>query len=221
MSESTQNCKEMQSAKKMTLPQFSTEVSKFMDRNNTATKLVGTAWSRVLDVMNDLQTHIEEEPDIVFRGVDLLERITHVESCLKGSFELSLDSTTHTRLNVANRVDVAMGIDHLRVDPLKKESDDFTSDDTCKLVEAAALKKQNLTWAKQGVFPGSRMGNFSHKPPSKSTGGGFQQSNGRGRGRGKSSGRGKGGGRGRGKGGGGKGGGTPKDKAGNGSSGGD
>jgi hypothetical protein len=106
-----------------------------------------------------------------------------------------------------------MGIDHLRVDPLKKQADDFISDDTYKLVEEAAQKKQNLSWAKQGVFPGSQHGHFSGKPPPrKSSGGGYSSrgrgssNGGRGRGRGGKGRGGKGGGRGRG----GKGGGTDK-----------
>ena len=49
-----------------------------------------------------------------------------------------------------------MGIKHLRVDPLKAGEDDFISDDTYKLVQAEAEKKQNLTWAKQGDFPGRK-----------------------------------------------------------------
>jgi hypothetical protein len=202
MSDSTKNCKEMQGAKKLTLPLYAVEVAKFMDRTSTATKLVGTAWSRVLDVKADLAEQIELDPDIVFRGADLLDRMEQIEECLHGTFKISLDVATNMRLNVAHRVDVAMGIDHLRVDPLKKEIDDFISDDTYKLVESAAHKKQNLTWAKQGVFPGSKVGHFSQRPLSKSTGGGNQQSSGRGgRGRGNGRGRGKGGGGGKGRGG--------------------
>ena len=102
------------------------------------------------------------------------------------------------RLNVASRVDVAMGISHLRVDPLKKKKDDFISADTYKLVEAEAKQKQNLTWAKQGHFDGSRAGQrFSGKPFSKSSGNGGKSNYGKG---GKSKGGGKGKGRGRGKG---------------------
>ena len=85
-------------------------------------------------------------------------------------------------LNVSNhRVDVAMGIDHLRIDPLKKVQDDFISLDTYKLIEEAAKTKQNLTWAKKGVFPGPQVGSFSGKPPQRPTGGGGYQPNGGGR----------------------------------------
>ena len=207
MSESTKSCKEMQKAKKLTLPEYSKEVSKFMDRNSTVTKLVGTAWSRVVDIEADLQEQVTIDPDIVFRGSDLLGKVSVINKCLEGTFTMSLDAATHLRLNVADRVDVAMGIDHLRIDPRKKETDDFLSDDTYKLVESAAKKKQDLTWAKTGVFPGSQVGRFSGQPPPRSTGGGGKYSSGRGKGGG---GRGKGGkgsgggsGRGRGKGGGG------------------
>ena len=67
-------------------------------------------------------------------------------------------------------------------------------------MEEAAKQKQNLTWAKKGVFPGSQVGNFSGRPPSKTTGGGGKGSGGGGRGRGKGGSKGNGGGRGRGKG---------------------
>ena len=45
-----------------------------------------------------------------------------------------------------------MGIDHLRVDPVKKRADDFICDETYKLVEAEAKKKQNLAWAQQELW---------------------------------------------------------------------
>ena len=198
MADTTRNCKEMQSAKKLTLPQYATELSKFMDRVSGATKLIGTAHSRVLDLTIELEEQIEVDPEIVFRGADLLEKLSCVELLLEGTMKVSLDTAAIMRLDVANRVDVAMAIDHLRVDPLKKESDDFISEDAYKLVEEAAKHKQNLTWAKKGVFPGSQVGNFSGRPPPKTTGGGSKGSSGSGRGRGKGSGN--GGGRGRGKG---------------------
>ena len=200
MSDATRNCKEMQSAKKLTLPQHATELSKFMDRVSGATKLIGTAHSRVLDLTIELEEQIEVDPEIVFRGADLLEKLSCVELLLEGTMKVSLDTAAIMRLDVANRVDVEMSIDHLRVDPLKKESDDFISKDTYKLVEEAAKQKQNLTWAKKGVFPGSQVGNFSGRPPSKTTGGGGRGSGGGGRGRGNGGGRGRGNGGGRGRG---------------------
>ena len=199
MSDTTRNCKEMQAAKKLTLPQYATELGKFIDRVSGATKLVGTAHSRVLDLTVELREQIEVDSEIVFRGADLLEKLSSVETLLEGTMKVSLDTAAVMRLDVANRVDVAMAIDHLRVDPLKKASDDFISQDTYKLVEEAAKQKQNLTWAKKGMFPGSQVGNFSGRPPPRPMGGGGRSSNGGGRGRGSGGGRGRGNGGGRGK----------------------
>jgi hypothetical protein len=202
MSDTTRNCKEMQAAKKLTLPQYATELSKFMDRVSGATKLIGTAHSRILDLNAELREQVEVDPEVVFRGVDLLAKLADVETLLEGTMKVSLDTAAVMRLDVASRVDVAMAIDHLRIDPLKKVSDDFISKDTYKLVEEAAKQKQNLTWAKKGVFPGSQVGHFSGRPPPRSTGGGGYSSGGGGRGRGNGGGRGRGtdGGRGRSKG---------------------
>ena len=78
-----------------------------------------------------------------------------------------------------------MGIGHLRVDPTKRDKDDFVSDDTYKLVELEAKKKQNLVWAKAGTFADMQAGRFFGKPPSQNPGGGKRKrGNGRGGGTG-------------------------------------
>ena len=150
---STRNSKDMQKAAKLTLPQYATEVAKFLERNDTSTKMSGTAWSRVLDMQHDLETSITSDPDAWYRADEILEQMQEIAACAQGAFTFGLDMSVNMRLNVANRVDIAMGINHLRVDPFKKETDDFISDDTYKLVEKEAKAKQNLTWAKQGHFP--------------------------------------------------------------------
>ena len=210
LKDSTRNSKDMQKAAKLTLPQCATEVQKFMERNDHTTKMAGTCWSHLLDMSADITSSLTSDPDAWYRADDILDRLTVVQNCTEAAFTLGLDASVHLRLSVANRVDTAMGIKHLRVDPLKKGEDDFISDDTYKLVEAEAKKKQNLTWAKQGDFPGSKAGSsFFGKPPQKYPGGGkkpFQKSGGSkgGRGRGRGRGKGRGGkdssGRGRGEG---------------------
>jgi hypothetical protein len=210
MQVATKNSKDMQKANKHTLPEFAAEVSSFMAWNDDASKMAGTTWSRVLDVQGDLQEQLDADPDAWFRADDVLKQLIEVGACAESTFQFSIDASVHLRLNVAKKVDVTMGIAHLRVDPHKKESDDFVSHDTHKLVEEEARKKQNLTWAKQGDFPGSKAGNFSRYAPSKSSGGGSKSSGG---GRG---GRGNGGGRGRGRGGRDKGGKSGKGKGGGG-----
>jgi hypothetical protein len=204
LKDSTKNSKDMQKAKKLTLPQYAVEVQKFLDRNDNSTKMAGTCWSHILDMISDVTTNLDTDPDSWYRGDDMLDKLNEVQQCAEAAFTLGLDSSVHMRLSVANRVDEAMGIKHLRVDPLKAGEDDFISNDTYKLVQAEAEKKQNLTWAKQGDFPGSKAGSrFFGGPPQKYPGGGKykdQHRSGDGGGRGKGRGRGKGGrGKGRGK----------------------
>jgi len=202
LKESTKNSKDMQSAKKLTLPQYAVEVQKFLDRNDNTTKMAGTCWSHVLDMTEDVHQAVTSDSDAWFRADDIYERLQAAQLCAESAFILGLDAPVHMRLSVANRVDEAMGIKHLRVDPLKAGEDDFISDDTYKLVQAEAEKKQNLTWAKQGDFPRSKAGSsFFGKPSQKYPRGGKnnyqnqKQSGGRGN---KSRGRGKGGGKGKG-----------------------
>ena len=206
LKDSTKNSKDMAKAQKMTLPQHALEVQKFLERNDNTTKMSGTCWSHILDMTTDISANLTSDPDAWYRADDLLERLTIAQKCAESAFTFGLDSAVHLRLSVANKVDTAMGIKHLRVDPLKKGEDDFISDDTYKLVQAEAEKKQNLTWAKQGDFPGSKNGaSFFGKPSQKYPGGGQQnyQQNRKGGsrgGRGKGKGRGRGKGKGRGKG---------------------
>ena len=198
---STKNSKDMQKAQKLTLPQYATEVSKFAERNDFTTKVAGTTWSRTLDMITDLEASLESDPGAWYRADEILDQVREVAARAEGSFTLGLDMSVHMRLNVANRVDIAMGTNHLRVDPFKKETDDFISADTYRLVEQEAKERQNLTWAKQGHFAGSRAGHFFGQPQQKSPGsartarrnGGGQNSRGRGsRGRGGNGGRGRG-----------------------------
>jgi hypothetical protein len=209
MKESTRNSTDMQKAKKLTLPQYAVEVSKFLERNDYTSKMTGSTLSRILDMKQQLVENVAADPDAWYRADDVIAQLVVIEECCEGAFKFGLDQSVNMRLNVASRVDVAMGISHLRVDPLKKVKDDFISADTYKLVEKEAKEKQNLTWAKQGHFDGSRAGSqrFSGKPFSKSSGNGYKSKGGQGgyapRSKGSKGGGGKGrgrGGRGRGRG---------------------
>ena len=180
LSEATRNAKEIQSASKITLTHFAGEVSKFMERNDVTTKMAGTTWSRFLDIKDQVVAQLAADPDSTYRAAEVLQQLETLEGSVQSTFALGLDTSVHMRLNVSNRVDKEMGIDHLRVDPLKKQADDFISDDTYKLVEEAAQKKQNLSWAKQGVFPGSQHGHFPGKPPPRKSSSGGYSSRGRG-----------------------------------------
>ena len=181
LKDSTKNCKEMQSAKKITLPQHAVDVAKFMDTNGAAAKVVGTAWSRVLDIDDQLTQALVDEPDIVFRAVDFQLQLKPVLEGLEGAFRSVLDTSACLRLDVGKRVDTAMGIDHLRFDPTKKVRDDFISEDTYELVASEAKHKYNMAAAKKGP---QSVGNFLGKPPRKDSRGGRGRGRGGGRGRG-------------------------------------
>jgi len=204
LKEATKLSADIKKASKIELTEFANAVSKWMDRNSVSTKMAGTVWSRLLDLGENIDGVLEEDTDAVFRADQLKTLLDPVLEAAEAAFTLGLDTSANMRYDVAKKVDVAMGIDHLRVDPHKRGTDDFVSDDTFKLVEAAAKTKTELALAKQGVFPGSS-GYFSNGPPRKSPGGGGYRE--RGKGDGNSGGRshsrgGRGRGRGRGRGGG-------------------
>jgi len=146
-------------------------VTTFMDRNAVATKMAGTAWSRGIDMRDSLADALDADPDVTFRGDETLSQLETIIETTAAAFRLNLDTSANMRYEVSKRVDVAMGIDHLRVDPHKRGTDDFLSEDTYKLVETAAKIKSNLAIAKKGVFPGTA-GYFSHRPSPKPSGGG-------------------------------------------------
>ena len=133
---------------------------------------------------------------IVFKATDVTKQLLPASAALAAAFRASLDTSAHLRLDVGKRVDTAMGIDHLRFDPTKREKDDFISPDTYKLVEKEAKHKQNIAWAKKGS---AQTGSFLGKPLRNDPRGG-NRSGGGGRGSGKSAAKKpKGGGKGKGK----------------------
>ena len=142
LKESTRNSKVMQKAAKLTLPQYAGEVCKFLERNDFTTKMAGTAWSRLLDMQEDLGNSLTSDPDAWYRADEILDQINEIAHCAQGAFVFGLDQSVMMRLNVSNRIDVAMGIKHLRVDPFKRETDDFISSDTYKLVKKKRKKSR-------------------------------------------------------------------------------
>ena len=199
--DSTKAHSEIKKAKSISLEQFSKECSGFIDRTSSATKFAGSVWSRLLEFRSDIQDQLEEDESVTWRGEDILDAVGIIIDTAEANFLFGLDSAKHIQLAVSKKVDTALGIDHLRVDDTKKPLDDFISADTYKLVEKAAKTKQDLSWAKKGIFPGSQIGHFSRRPFPQSSGNGGNDTgrnrNGRGRGRG-GRGRGRGGGRGKG-----------------------
>ena len=147
LKQSTKQTKDMQNAKKLSLVDYAGECSRFLERNDYSTKMAGTTWSRLLDMTTEISANLDDDPEAWYRADDILEQLEEVVQCARGTFLFGLDMSGSLRINVAQRVDVAMGVSHLRVDPLKRETDDFISADTHKLIENEAKEKKNLLWA--------------------------------------------------------------------------
>jgi hypothetical protein len=80
--------------------------------------MAGTAWSRLLDMQEDLGNSLTSEPNVWYRADEILDQINNeIAHCAQGAFVFGLDQSVMMRLNVSNRIDVAMGIKYLRVDP--------------------------------------------------------------------------------------------------------
>ena len=171
LKEATKLSADIKKASKIELTEFANAVSKWMDRNSVSTKMAGTVWSRLLDLRDDVDRALDEDDQAVIKADALRALLGPMIEAAEAAFTLGLDTSANMRYDVAKKVDVAMGIDHLRVDPHKRGTDDFLSNDTFKLVEAAAKTKTELAIAKQGVFPGSSA-YFSNGPPRKPSGGG-------------------------------------------------
>jgi len=181
LKDATKLSADLKKAPKIELTELAKVVTVFMDRNSVSSKMTGTAWSRGIDMRDSIADALAVDSDVVFRGDETLAQLEDVIETAAAAFRLSLDLSANMRYEVSKRVDVAMGIDHLRVDPHKRGTDDFLSEDTYKLVETAAKIKSNLAIAKKGVFPGTA-GYFSHRPSPKTSGGGGYKKRGKGSG---------------------------------------
>jgi hypothetical protein len=119
--------------------------------------------SRLTDDITNVQAQLDDDPDLMFRGDEVLRQLQLLEPGVRATVQLGLDLFLHLRLNVSKRVDTAMGIDHLRVDPFKRKTEDFISPETYKLVEQVrgqtktgfdVGKEGPLSWIQSGSFFG-------------------------------------------------------------------
>ena len=185
--ESTRNRRDVQKVH-IPLQKFAQdEVSKFMMRNGHTIKMGATLHSRILEVRKAMESSLEEDPDQnMVPSADVLAFLTVMEGVSSTTLQLAVDTQTHLRLSVSSKIEKAMGVAHLRQDPLKKRKEDFIAPDTYRLIEEAAVKKQNLQWAQEGLKKGVAVGSkhgaaprsgLSHgRPSSKSSGGGKKNS---------------------------------------------
>ncbi len=73
------------------------------------------------------------------------------------------------RTAVSKRLEEAIGVAHLRPETGRKAREDFLSTETLALIEAAAARSEDLSWATEGQKrlknQRSSHGNRSHKSP--------------------------------------------------------
>jgi hypothetical protein len=195
MLETTKMRSEIKKANLTLLEFASKEVSRYMQRNSLTVRMAGTALSRVVEMRRHLSECVGsgDDEDVVPIS-DVLNFLEVLEGTTNCTMELAVDTQIHLRLAVSRRIETALGVGHLRKDPLKKVKEDFLPPDTYDIIADAAQKKEDLSWAQNRLS--SLKNSSSHGGPSqKSTGGGnnrgaFQQykkatGGNRGRGRGK------------------------------------
>ena len=196
MLETTKMRSEVKKANLTLLEFASKEVSRYMQRNALTIKMAGTALSRVVEMRRQLsECVVSVDDEDVVPISDVLNFLEVLEGTTNGTMELAVDTQIHLRLAVSRRIETALGVGHLRKDPLKKVKEDFLPPDTYEIIADAAQKKEDLSWAQNRLS--TVKNSSSHGGPSqKSTGGGnnrgaFSQckkatggNRGRGRGRG-------------------------------------
>ena len=143
--ESTKNRKDVQKVQ-LSLQKFAQEeVSRFMRRNGYTIKMCATSHSRIVEMHRAMEFSLDEDPDQnMVPSSDVLEFLKVMDGVSSTALQLAVDTQTHLRLSVSSKIEKAMGVAHLRRDPLKKKKEDFIAPDTYRLIEEAAVKKQNL-----------------------------------------------------------------------------
>ena len=169
----TKALKEVQAAK-ISLSTFATqEVSKYMVRNAHTVKMTGTVYSRIVEMREELETRRAEDDsfkeDLLIPMDDILEFLSTLEEAASGAMDIAIDNQTLMRTAVSKRLEEAIGVAHLRPETGRKAREDFLSAETLALIESAATRSEDLSWATEGQKrlknQRSSHGNRSHKSP--------------------------------------------------------
>jgi hypothetical protein len=150
----TKALKEVQSAK-ISLSTFATqEVAKYMMRNAHTVKMTGTVYSRIIEMREDLEARRAEDDsykeDLLVPMEDILDFLATLEDAASGAMDIAIDNQTLMRTAVSRRLEEAIGVAHLRPETGKKAREDFLSAETLSLIEAAATRSEDLSWAAEG-----------------------------------------------------------------------
>jgi hypothetical protein len=150
----TKALKEVQAAK-ISLSTFATqEVAKYMMRNSHTVKMTGTVYSRIIEMREELEARRAEDDsfkeDLLVPMEDILEFLSTLEEAASGAMDIAIDNQTLMRTAVSKRLEEAIGVAHLRPETGKKAREDFLSAETLSLIEAAATRSEDLSWAAEG-----------------------------------------------------------------------
>jgi uncharacterized membrane protein YgcG len=165
-----------------------TEVTKFMRSNARTVRLSGTAFSRSLEMQQDLTSFLADSPDATEIPLDwVLDFVEKVLGTTRGTFVASIDTQTALRLAVSHRLEKALKVDHLTTtNPLRAEREDFIPPSAMRRIEDAAKRNLDLSWALDQALGKA---SFSGRRPENSSRGGktdyARQRGGRGGGSGK------------------------------------
>jgi hypothetical protein len=150
----TKAIKEVQAAK-ISLSTFATqEVTKYMMRNAHTIKMTGTVYSRVLEMREELKSRRAEDDsfkeDLLVPMEDVLSFLATLEEAASGAMDIAIDNQSLMRTAVSKRLEEAIGVAHLRPEAGKKAREDFLRTETLALIEAAATRSEDLSWAAEG-----------------------------------------------------------------------
>ena len=125
-----------------------------MARNAHTVKMTGTVYSRIIEMREELESRQAEDDsfkeDLLVPMEDILEFLPTLEESASGAMDIAIDNQILMRTAVSKRLEEAIGVAHLRPETGKKAREDFLSTETLALIEAAATRSEDLSWAAEG-----------------------------------------------------------------------
>jgi hypothetical protein len=145
MLETTKMRSEVKKANLTLLEFASKEVSRYMQRNSLTIKMAGTALSRVVEMRRRLsECVVSVDDEDVVPIADVLNFLEVLEGTTNCTMELAVDTQIHLRLAVSRRIETALGVGHLRKDPLKKAKEDFLPPDTYEILRMLLRRRRTF-----------------------------------------------------------------------------
>ncbi len=116
--------------------------------------MTGTVYSRIIEMREELESRRAEDDsfkeDLLVPMEDVLTFLSTLEDATLGAMDIAIDNQSLMRIAVSRRLEEAIGVSHLRPEVGKKAREDFLSSETLSLIEAAATRSEDLSWAAEG-----------------------------------------------------------------------